>query len=78
MSFPDSSALLLFAFAFAQTRPPVDYVDPNIGGIGYLLQPAHPNVQLPHGMVRLVPIVTPGVKDRYLADRSTGIAPARR
>jgi len=47
-------------------KAPVDYVDPNIGGIGYLLAPAQPNVQLPHGMARLVPITTPGVKDRYL------------
>jgi predicted alpha-1,2-mannosidase len=47
-------------------------VDPNIGGIGYLLQPAHPNVQLPHGMARLAPITTPLVKDRYLADKIFG------
>lgn len=53
-------------------KAPLDYVDPNIGGIGYLLQPAHPNVQLPHGMARLAPITTPLVKDRYLADKIFG------
>jgi len=55
-----------------RTKAALDYVDPNIGGIGYLLQPANPNVQLPHGMARLVPITTPLVKDRYLADRVYG------
>ncbi len=54
------------------SKSSLDYVDPNIGGIGYLLQPAHPHVQLPHGMARLAPITTPLVKDRYLADRIFG------
>ncbi|MEN6601877.1 MAG: hypothetical protein ABFD86_05625, partial [Bryobacteraceae bacterium] len=55
-----------------KTKDSLDYVDPNIGGIGYLLQPAHPNVQLPHGMARLAPVTTPLVKDRYLADKIYG------
>jgi len=57
-------------------KEPVDYVAPNIGGIGYLLAPTFPNVQLPHGMARLVPITTPGVKDRYLDDRVQGFRAA--
>jgi hypothetical protein len=41
-------ALLVFAIGGAvSAKDLVDYVDPNIGGIGYLLQPALPNVQLP-------------------------------
>ena len=50
----------------------VDYVSPNIGGIGQLLTATIPYVQRPHGMARLAPIVTPGVTDRYLADRIYG------
>ena len=51
---------------------PVDFVDPNIGGMAHMLAPALPNVQLPHGLVRLAPITPPGVKDRYLADQVYG------
>ncbi len=58
--------------AVAGAKEPVDYVDPNIGGIGYLLAPALPNVQLPHGLARLAPITPIGVKDRYLADQVLG------
>ncbi len=72
MLFRIPAVVLFGSLALAQIKLPLEYVDPNIGGIGYLLQPAHPNVQLPHGMVRLVPIVTPGVKDRYLADKVYG------
>lgn len=34
-------------------KEPVDYVSPNIGGIGQLLTPTIPYVQRPHGMARL-------------------------
>ena len=51
---------------------PVDYVSPNIGGIGQLLTAAVPYVQTPHGMARLAPITTPGINDRYLADKIYG------
>ena len=51
---------------------PVDYVDPNIGGIGHLLNTTDPIVTLPHSMVQIAPLVTPSVKDRYLADRIYG------
>src|ERR1700739_4353150 len=59
--------------AFGQLqRDPVDFVSPNIGGIGHLLTEPVPYVQRPHGMARLAPIVTPGITDRYLADKIYG------
>ena len=59
--------------AFAQhQKEPVDYVSPNIGGIGQLLTATIPYVQRPHGMSRLAPITTPGITDRYLADKIYG------
>src|SRR5580693_5287081 len=74
-----AATLALFVFisgvAFAQIRrqkEPVDYVSPNIGGIGQLLTATIPYVQRPHGMARLAPVVTPGITDRYLADRIFG------
>lgn len=53
-------------------REPVDYVDPNIGGIGQLLSATNPNVMLPYGMMTLTPITTPGVTGRNLADKLLG------
>lgn len=53
-------------------KQPVDYVSPNIGGIGQLLTSTRPVVQRPHGMAQLAPITTPGITDRYLADRIFG------
>jgi predicted alpha-1,2-mannosidase len=61
-----------FAVAGAQQKDPVDYVSPNIGGIGQLLTPTIPYVQYPHGMARLAPVTTPGITDRYLADKIYG------
>ena len=59
--------------AAAQTaKQPVDYVDPNIGGIGQLLTATVPYVQYPYGMARVAPITTPGITDRYLADKIYG------
>jgi predicted alpha-1,2-mannosidase len=66
---------LLTDIASAQVhrqKEPVDYVSPNIGGIGQLLTPTIPYVQRPHGMARLAPITTPGITDRYLADKMYG------
>ena len=60
---------------FAQGPPlrePVDYVSPNIGTIGQLLTATVPYVQRPFGMARLAPITTPGINDRYLADKIYG------
>src|SRR5215469_6667596 len=53
-------------------KDPVDEVSPNIGGIGQLLTATIPYVQYPHGMARLYPITTPGITDRYLADKIYG------
>lgn len=60
------------ASAAAKPMEPVDYVSPNIGGIGQLLTATVPYVQTPHGMARLAPITTPGINDRYLADKIYG------
>ena len=54
------------------TKQPVDLVSPNIGTIGQLLSATVPFVQVPHGMARLAPITTPGITDRYLADKIYG------
>lgn len=69
-----SVTLAGFACAAAgqQQKEPVDYVSPNIGGIGQLLTATIPYVQYPHGMARLYPITTPGINDRYLADKIYG------
>jgi predicted alpha-1,2-mannosidase len=69
-----TAALLLpttFA-AHATPKEPVDYVSPNIGSIGQMLGPTLPFVQYPHGMSRLIPVVTPTVENRYLADKIYG------
>jgi predicted alpha-1,2-mannosidase len=55
-----------------KANDPVDYVSPNIGGIGQLLTATIPYVQYPHGMTRLAPITPPGIADRYLADKIYG------
>lgn len=76
-------AVFLSASCFSgfaeQGKEPVDYVSPNIGGIGQLLTATIPYVQYPHGMARLAPITTPGITDRYLADKIYGFpaGPAR-
>lgn len=62
---------LLTAISAAQKQP-VDYVSPNIGGIGQLLTSTIPYVQCPHGMARVAPVTTPGITDRYLADKIYG------
>ena len=51
---------------------PVDDVNPNIGGIGILLTSTQPLVQYPFGMARVAPETTPGMGDRYLADKIYG------
>jgi predicted alpha-1,2-mannosidase len=70
-----ASLVILSGITFAQARgqkEPVDYVSPNIGGIGQLLTATLPYVQRPHGMVRLATVTTPGISDRYLADKIYG------
>ena len=56
----------------AATKSVVDYVDPNIGGIGRLLTATMPTVQLPHGMAAVAPITPRGIMDRYLANAIVG------
>jgi hypothetical protein len=34
-----------------------------------------PFVQVPHGIARLAPVTTPGIQDRYLADKIFGFSP---
>jgi predicted alpha-1,2-mannosidase len=58
--------------ALGQTRQPVDYVDPHIGGISHLLKSEPPTVQLPFGMMRLAPLTSPGISDSYLAEKIYG------
>lgn len=65
--------LQLPAAAPAQAaKEPVDYVNPNIGTIGILLTSTAPVVQVPHGMAQISPVTTPGIADRYLADKIFG------
>ena len=63
-------AIVLTIFTgFVSGQDLVDYVNPNIGTIGHLLKATTPDVQLPRGMVRLIPTTTPGIRDVYLADK---------
>ena len=55
-------------------QDPVDYVNPTIGSIGHLLTATTPDVQLPRGMIRLIPATTPGIRDVYLADKIYGFS----
>lgn len=55
--------ILLIAYLFlpgceSKTDLPsnLDYVDPYIGGMGHLLHPTRPNVQLPNQMIRMHPL----------------------
>jgi predicted alpha-1,2-mannosidase len=66
------SSIALAAPAPQSVKQPVDYVSPNIGGIGQLLTPTIPYVQYPYGMARIAPVTTPGIQDRYLADKIYG------
>ncbi|HUB32827.1 MAG TPA: GH92 family glycosyl hydrolase [Bryobacteraceae bacterium] len=67
-----AAASLAFGAQAARQEEPVDYVNPNIGTIGHLLTATAPYVQYPHGMARIAPVTTPGIEDRYLADRIFG------
>ena len=51
-----------------------DYVDTNIGTWSYKTWSTSPIVQLPHGMMEAEPVFTPGVGDKYLADKIYGFA----
>ncbi len=44
-------------FLFAVTvRAQVEYVDPSMGGQGFMLEPTRPTVSLPNSMVRVYPM----------------------
>ena len=47
----------------------VKYVNPNIGTVGHLLTATSPTVYYPHGIMQISPNFTPGINDRYLADK---------
>lgn len=66
--------LLLVSCGAPQTekKTPVDYVNPNMGGIGQLLSATSPAVVMPYGNMRISPNTTPGITDRYLADKIYG------
>ena len=55
-----TGALLLAA----QTQAQVDYVDPTIGGVGYLLQPTRPTVSLPNCPLRFYPVRSDALDDQ--------------
>ena len=70
-----SGLLLLIGCTSTPTKEPVDYVDPNIGGVGQLghgLSSTAPTVSMPYGMMRISPSTTPGIMDQYLADKVYG------
>ncbi len=58
--------------AASEGREPVDYVDTNIGTLSYKTWSTSPTVQLPHGMLEIDPFTTPGIGDKYLADKVWG------
>jgi putative alpha-1,2-mannosidase len=66
-----SCFMLVVTCASAQTKKktPLDYVNPNIGGVGYLLVATDPVVMLPQGSIRLCSNPWPEIYDRYLADK---------
>ena len=53
-------------------KTPVDYVKPYIGTISPKTHGLTPSIKMPGGSVRIFPILTPGVKDQYLADKIFG------
>lgn len=62
-------AAFVAAVAAGKAKDPVDYVDPNIGGIAHLLVATAPLVQMPHGVVALAYNPWPETLDRYTASK---------
>jgi len=50
----------------AQSKQPVDYVDPTIGGSGIVLQPTRPLVHLPNSMLRVFPMKQDQLDDQIM------------
>jgi predicted alpha-1,2-mannosidase len=48
--------ILLFFTLFAYAQSNLSYVDPTIGGVGLILEPTRPTVQLPNCMLRSYPM----------------------
>jgi len=66
-----SAILLASAAGFAQQKKTstlslVDYVDPNIGGSGIVLQPTRPLVHLPNSMLRVFPMKQDQLDDQIM------------
>jgi predicted alpha-1,2-mannosidase len=55
-------------------RDPVDWVNQRIGAISHLLVATQPTVQRPHGMMRVIPLRTPGCTDPFLSTRFFGFS----
>src|ERR1700716_4406405 len=56
-----NKSLLVFAAAAVllsavSVRAQVEYVDPSMGGQGFMLEPTRPTVSLPNSMVRVYPV----------------------
>jgi predicted alpha-1,2-mannosidase len=56
--------LLLTLAPARPAQAQVEYVDPTIGGVGFLLEPTRPTVQLPHSPVRVYPVRKDWLDDR--------------
>ena len=50
-----SFLLALISSGYVLAGDNLDYVDPSIGGVGHILQPTRPTVQLPNKMIRMYP-----------------------
>ncbi|MES2455750.1 MAG: GH92 family glycosyl hydrolase [Bacteroidota bacterium] len=62
------ACLLLAAHGFSQTAKPkpsnLSYVDPSIGGVGLILEPTRPTVQLPNHLIRVFPVRKDALDDQ--------------
>jgi len=56
------------AFASAQIKEPVDYVNTRIGNISLLLVPTYPTTHLPNSMLRMIPS-----HNEFVSDRMAGL-----
>ena len=49
------ASVLLQTLRAQQPIPNLNYVDPTIGGVGWLLEPTRPTMHLPNSMIRVYP-----------------------
>ncbi len=59
----------LFCISCVQSRDPVDYVNPAMGGISHLLVPTYPMVHRPNSMLRMTP-----VRQEYTSTRMSALS----